>query len=626
MSGGLFATGLIGRAAFAAPASTILEYLFFLSAYALAGGPVLLGALRALRRGSLFNELSLMGVASLGAMAIGELPEAAAVMIFYGLGEYLQAAAEARSRRSISELMSLRPETVRLFAGGTRHSVAPEEAAPGDIMEILPGERVALDGTVLEGSSWVDTAPMTGESRPRRLGLGDTVLGGFINGEGRLLARVDKPFGRSAAARILELVEKAAARKAPTERFISRFAAVYTPLVGAAALLTALLPPLLIPDASWRTWIYRALAVLMTACPCALVVSIPLAYFGGLGGASRRKILIKGGTFMDALVKVDTVVFDKTGTLTEGKFEVRGIYPEPGFTEAEILSLAAAAEAHSSHPIGRAILRAAESRASPEGIQAPAVEEFSELKGLGVLARIGGRRLAVGSPRLLAGQGLDVPARDSGGSLAHLAVDGVYAGCIEVSDRLKPSAAEAVRELRRLGARRILMLTGDSALPAQAMAGEAGIGEVRAGLLPDAKVAELDGLAADPARRGALIFIGDGMNDAPVLMRADVGIAMGGLGSEAAVEAADVVLMDDDLMRLPEALRIARFTRRVALQNVGMALAVKVLFIGLGAAGLAGMWEAVIGDVGVALLALFNALRAGSLAAPGRYPRAFRPR
>jgi Cd2+/Zn2+-exporting ATPase len=567
-----------------------------------------------------------MGVASLGAMAIGELPEAAAVMIFYGLGEYLQAAAEARSRRSISELMSLRPETVRLFAGGTRHSVAPEEAAPGDIMEILPGERVALDGTVLEGSSWVDTAPMTGESRPRRLGLGDTVLGGFINGEGRLLARVDKPFGRSAAARILELVEKAAARKAPTERFISRFAAVYTPLVGAAALLTALLPPLLIPDASWRTWIYRALAVLMTACPCALVVSIPLAYFGGLGGASRRKILIKGGTFMDALVKVDTVVFDKTGTLTEGKFEVRGIYPEPGFTEAEILSLAAAAEAHSSHPIGRAILRAAESRASPEGIQAPAVEEFSELKGLGVLARIGGRRLAVGSPRLLAGQGLDVPARDSGGSLAHLAVDGVYAGCIEVSDRLKPSAAEAVRELRRLGARRILMLTGDSALPAQAMAGEAGIGEVRAGLLPDAKVAELDGLAADPARRGALIFIGDGMNDAPVLMRADVGIAMGGLGSEAAVEAADVVLMDDDLMRLPEALRIARFTRRVALQNVGMALAVKVLFIGLGAAGLAGMWEAVIGDVGVALLALFNALRAGSLAAPGRYPRAFRPR
>ncbi len=597
------------------------EYLVFAPAYLLAGWPVLKGAFRSAVHGRLFNEMFLMTVATAGAFAIHAIHEAVAVMLFYSVGEHFQELAVARSRRSIGALMDLRPDYARLVENGGSRRVAPETVAVGQIVEVLPGEKVPLDGVVVEGRSSADTSALTGESVPRALEPGDEALAGFINESGRLRLRVAREFGRSSVARILELVENAAARKAPTEKFISRFAAVYSPIMVAAAVLLAFLPPLLIPGAVLHDWVYRALVLLVISCPCALVLSIPLGYFGGIGGASRNHILLKGSNLIDALNEVQAVVFDKTGTLTRGRFRVTQVLPADGLRPEELLRWAALAESHSSHPAARAVLEADRHNDGavpglPAGLST--VEDVQELRGLGVVARAAGHRIVAGSARLLRQEGVPTEALEAiavkaadgaGGTAVHVALDGAPAGTVLIADQLKDSAAAAVRELRRLGVPRLLMLTGDGDRVAREVADRLGLDGYASELLPEDKVAEIEQVKRTLPPRGRLLFVGDGINDAPVLAHADVGVAMGALGSDAAIEAADVVLMDDDLMRIPKAMRIARFTRHVVIQNIVLALGVKLAFIGLGAAGVAGMWEAVVADMGVSLLAVFNAIR-----------------
>jgi Cd2+/Zn2+-exporting ATPase len=612
----LFLAGTIFNQALHDTPCSLAEYAVLITAYLLAGAPVLAAAARNIARGRLFDEMFLMSVATLGAIAIHQLPEAAGVMLFYSVGEYLQDLAVDRSRRSIAALMDLRPDSARIVSPtGERRVVRPEEVAVGERIEVLPGERVPLDGAVVEGSSFVDTSSLTGEPVPRRVEAGSRVLGGFVNDEGRIVVEVEKEFGQSAAARILELVEEGSSRKAPTESFITRFASVYTPVVVALAAIIAFVPPLLVPGARLEDWAYRALVILVISCPCALVVSIPLGYFGGIGGASRHKLLIKGSNYIDALAKVDTVVFDKTGTLTEGVFEVVKTVTRNGYSESELLRWAAAAEFSSSHPIARSIREAAAAGAAAAGGGAraasdTAADDIREIKGRGIVAMVGGKSIAVGNDRLLHEEGIEHRDCEAEGTVVYVAVDGEYAGYIVISDRVKASARATVAELKRLGVRKVAMLTGDDAAVAGRVAGELGLDDFYAELLPDGKVAKLEELEADPARSGSLVFVGDGMNDAPVLARADLGFAMGALGSDAAIEAADVVVMDDDIARVPAALRIASFTRRIIVENIVLALAVKLAFISLGAAGEANMWEAVIADVGVSLLAVLNALRA----------------
>lgn len=598
----LFLAGSIFHDRLHATPYSIAEYAILLTAYLLVGAPVLLAAVRNVARGKLFNEMFLMSVATVGAIAIHQIPEAVGVMLFYSVGEYLQDKAVDKSRKSIAALMDIRPETARLIVEEERRTVRPDEVALGDLIEVLPGERVPLDGTVVEGSSFVDTSSLTGESVPRRVEAGSAVLGGFVNDEGRIVVKVEKEFGQTAAARILELVESASSRKAPTEKFITSFAAVYTPVVVALAALVAFLPPLLVPGARLDDWLYRALVILVISCPCALVVSIPLGYFGGIGAASRAKLLIKGSNYIDALAKVDTVVFDKTGTLTEGVFEVVNVVTRNGFSKDEILHWAAAAESASSHPIARSIREAAGASG--------AADDIREIKGHGLVARVGGRTVAVGNDRLLHRERIAHEDCDAAGTVVYVAVDGSYAGYIAISDRVKASARATVSDLKALGARKVAMLTGDDASVASRVARELGLDAYYAELLPDGKVEKLEELEGDGDRKGALVFVGDGMNDAPVLMRSDVGFAMGALGSDAAIEAADVVVMDDDIARVPTAIRIARFTRRIVVENIVLALSVKAAFIAMGAAGAADMWEAVIADVGVSLLAVLNSLRA----------------
>jgi Cd2+/Zn2+-exporting ATPase len=607
----LLAVGIIFNQALHDTPFSIAEYAVMLAAYALVGGSVLASAAKSIARGQVFNEMFLMSVATLGAMAIHQLPEAVAVMLFYSVGEYFQDRAVDKSRRSISELMDLRPDSARVIVDGQSRVISPEEARVGDILEVLPGERIPLDGAVVEGSSFVNTSSLTGESVPRRVASGDAVLGGFVNDEGRILVRVEKEYREGAASRILELVENASTQKAPTEKFITRFAAVYTPIVVAAAALIAFAPPLLVPGARLEDWVYRALVMLVISCPCALVVSIPLGYFGGIGGASRNKLLIKGGNYIDALAKVDTVVFDKTGTLTEGVFSVVKVETRNGFTKKELLDWAAAAESSSSHPIARSIKEAA-------GAEASKASDIVEVKGHGVIAKVEGRVVAIGNDRLMHRERIEHSDCDAEGTVAFVAVDGVYAGHIVISDKVKAEAAKTVAELKALGVRRVAMLTGDDKAVAAKVAEELGLDEYYAELLPDGKVAELERLEHDPERRGALVFVGDGMNDAPVLVRSDVGFAMGGLGSDAAIEAADVVVMDDFIGRVPLAIRISRFTRRIIVENIAMALIVKTAFLSLGALGLANMWEAVIGDVGVSILAVLNSIRSAGYARSGK--------
>ena len=599
----LFIVGTVFNGGLHETPYSIGEYAVLLPAYLLVGYPVLKSALIDLIHGKVFGEMFLMAVATGGALFIHQIPEAVGVMLFFSIGEYLQDLAVERSRKSISQLMSLRPEFARICAGDERRIVEPEKAAVGDIVEVRPGERVPLDGEVIKGDAFVDTSSLTGESVPRSASPGDALRAGYVVEDGALFIRVTAIFGQSAVARILDLVENASANKAPTEKFMNRFAAVYTPVVVGLAAAIAVLPPLLVPGASFSDWAYRALILLVISCPCALVVSIPLGYFGGIGAASRHKLLVKGANYLDALRRIDTVVFDKTGTLTKGSFEVTDVVARNGFSREDILRFAAAAESLSPHPIARSIKAAA-------GKVDAAVGDIRELKGRGVQAVVDGHRILAGNDRFLHEENVVHGDCDAAGTVVHIVVDGTYAGHILISDLVKDEAGPAMRELKAEGVRRLVMLTGDSEDVAKTVAETLGIDEYYAELLPQDKVARLEALEAAMPRGKKIAFVGDGMNDAPVLMRADIGFAMGGLGSDAAIAAADVVIMDDHVARLTLAMRIAKFTHRIVVQNIVLALGVKGAFLLLGAAGEANMWEAVIADVGVTLLAVLNSLRA----------------
>ena len=594
---GLFAAGL---AAQGAPAWVSLA--LFAAAYLVIGCDVLYKAVRGVLGGELINENFLMAIATVGAFAIGKYAEGVEVMLFYQIGEMFQHYAVGKSRRSIASLMDIRPDTATVRRDGELREVDAEEVAVGETLVIRPGERVPLDAVVVEGESMLDTAALTGESVPRAAAAGDTLLSGCINLTGLLTARAVKPAEESTASRILELVENASARKSRSERFITRFARVYTPLVVGLAVLLAILPPLVTGQA-FSVWLYRALSFLVVSCPCALVISVPLSFFGGIGGASRQGILVKGGNDLEALAQTDTVVFDKTGTLTHGVFAVQVVHGA-GMDEETLMELAVCAESVSNHPISQSLLRAWGKRVEPERVR-----EAREIRGGGVEAVVDGRRVLAGNARWLRENGVHFEPDGCEGTLVHVAVDGRYAGHIVIADRIKEDAGAAIQALRRAGVRRLVMLTGDKREVAERTARALGLDDVRAELLPDGKVAELERLMAGPGR-GKLAFVGDGINDAPVLARADVGVAMGGLGSDAAIEAADVVLMTDEPSKLADAIGIARRTLRIAHENIVFALAVKLLVLALSALGLAGMQAAVFADVGVTVLAILNALRA----------------
>ncbi len=601
----LLAAAVIVRKAGIAPASPWLPYVFFGAAYAAVGWNVVASAFRGVVRGRLFAESFLMTVATGGAFAINQPTEAVAVMLFYKVGEIMQGLSVAKSKRSIRALLELRPDMARVRKDGSLREVRPEEVEVGSEILVRPGERVPLDGVALSGSGFVDTSALTGEPVPRRVRVGQEVLAGCISRDGTIEIRVTRPAGESSAAQIVRLVEEASQAKSRTDRFITRFARVYTPLVVAAAALIAFLPPLLVPGASLASWTYRALTMLVISCPCALVVSIPLGYFGGVGGSSRRGILVKGATFLDVLARVRTVVFDKTGTLTQGSFTVTSVQPRNGMPADEVLRLAALAEAHSNHPIAASI-RAAYGKPVDGGGAA----DFREIAGQGVIARVENRSVMAGNDLLLHEEGITHDACGTEGTAVHVVVDRSYAGYIEIGDEIRPGSAEAVRELRRIGVSRTVLLTGDDPEVARRIASHLGIDEFHGGLRPQDKVTLMEGILRDRAAVGGTAFVGDGINDAPVLARADVGIAMGASGADAAVETADVVLMSDSLLKVPEAITRGRRTRAIVFQNIALALGVKGLFLALGAVGIATMWEAVIADMGTALIAIANAARA----------------
>ena len=601
--------GALGAVLFAAALFTRspewLRISLFFAAWLVFGREVVLGAIRGIAKGRLFDEFFLMSIASGGAFLIGEHPEAVAVMLFYRIGETLQEAAVDRSKDSIRSLMAIRPDTALCLRNGTYEQIAPEEVVVGDTLLVQPGGRVPVDGKVLLGHVSLDLSALTGESLPVSVEPGMEVLSGSISTNGALTIEAIRPYEDSAVGRILRLVETASSRKARAERFVTRFSRVYTPIVTGAAVLLAVLPPLLIPGQSFSTWLYRALVFLVVSCPCALVVSIPLGFYGGIGGAARRGILVKGGQYLEALNHVDTVVFDKTGTLTEGKFQVTDLIPSDGKTGAshqrELLRTAALAERHSTHPLAVSIRNA-----FGEENSGAAHEKTQEHAGLGVEAWSEGKHLVVGQASLLRTRGIAVAESADASHSVHVAADGQYLGEIRLADTPRKGVREAVAALRDHGIRNIAMLTGDAAHTAQAVADHAGVEEVHSGLMPGQKVERLEAMMANGRKA---VFVGDGINDAPVLVRADVGIAMGGIGSDAAMEAADIVLMRDDPALVSEAIRIARKTRRIVTQNIVLALGVKGLVLLLGAGGLATMWEAVFADVGVALLAILNATR-----------------
>ena len=579
--------------------------LLFLVPYLVVGWDTLKEAAEGLFHGEALSEDFLMSVATLGALAIGFLPEAQTqfpeavfVMLFFQVGEWFEERAEGKSRRSIAHLMDIRPDAAHVERNGQLETVHPEDVLPGEVILIQPGEKVPMDGVVLEGASSLDTVALTGESVPRSVQVGDEILSGCVNGAGVLRVRVSKAFGESTAARILDLVENAASRKSRSESFITRFARIYTPIVVALAVLVAVVPGIITAD--WATWIYRGLLFLVVSCPCALVISVPLTFFGGLGGASRKGILIKGSNLMDKLSRVKTVVFDKTGTLTEGVFEVTAVHPEV-IDQKELLHLAAHVERHSTHPIAMALLQA-----YPEEKDNCIITDITEQAGHGVCALVNGRRIAVGNSKLMEAEGAAWHPCHHAGTIIHVAIDGTYAGHIVISDRIKADAAPAIQALHATGVTRTVMLTGDQKSVAQAVASAIGVDSYQAQLLPADKVAAVEALLP----QGILAFVGDGINDAPVLTRADIGIAMGALGSDAAIEAADVVLMDDKPSKIATAVQIARRTLRIAQENIWLAIGIKVAVLILAALGLATMWMAVFADVGVTVLAILNAMRA----------------
>ena len=592
--------------------------LIYLIPYLIVGWETLKEAGEALVHGEALDENFLMSVATLGALAIGflpgaetQFPEAVFVMLFFQVGELFEGIAEGRSRKSISHLMDIRPDTAHVERNGAVLTVKPETVEKGEIIVIQPGEKVPMDGIVLEGASSLDTVALTGESVPRSIGKDDEILSGCVNLSGVLRVRTTKAFGESTAAKILDLVENATEHKSKSESFITKFAKVYTPIVVGLAVLLALVPSLITGE--WGTWIYRALMFLVVSCPCALVISVPLTFFGGIGGASRKGILVKGANFMDTLSRVKTVVFDKTGTLTEGVFQVTAVHPEL-IDEKELLHLAAHVERHSLHPIAAALRNA-----YPDEQDDCSVTDIRETAGHGVIATVNGHRVAVGNEKLMTLEGAKSHPCELQGTTVHVAIDGIYAGHIIISDRVKADASSAISALRAAGVRRTVMLTGDQADIAASVASAVGVDEYHAGLLPADKVSRVEELLGkrDSSRHsgldpesGALAFVGDGINDAPVLARADLGIAMGALGSDAAIEAADIVLMDDKPSKVAEAVRIARRTIGIARENMIFAIGIKILVLILAALGLATLWMAVFADVGVTVLAVLNAMRA----------------
>lgn len=579
------------------------EYLIFLSAYLISGWKVLSNAARNIIKGRVFDENFLMTIATLGAVAIDEMPEAVAVMLFYVVGELFQDIAVHRSRKSVQSLLEIRPDYANIKTDGEIKKVSPTEVHPGQVIIVKPGEKIPLDGIIKEGTSFVDTSALTGETVPRSVKENEIVLAGMINKSGLLTVEVTKEFGESSISKILELVENASSKKAETEKFITTFAKYYTPVVVVGAVLLAVIPPLMFADQTFTDWIYRALVVLVISCPCALVISIPLGYFGGIGGASRKGILVKGSNYLDALTKITTVVFDKTGTLTKGEFKVTEVVTQNGFNKDEVLMFAAFAESHSNHPIAKSIVDA-----YGKNIDQSSIHDVQEISGKGIKASVNGKQIIVGNDNILHAENVQHDQCNIAGSVVHIAVDTVYAGYVIISDSLKEDSQDTIRMLHERNINSV-MLTGDNKTAAEDVAKKLGIKEFYYELLPEDKVKQIEKIIQKTSPKSKVAFVGDGINDAPVIARADVGIAMGALGSDAAVETADIVLMTDSPLKVVDAIEVAKRTRTIVWQNIGFAMGVKIFFILLGTLGIATMWEAVFGDMGVAIIAIVNAMR-----------------
>lgn len=582
---------------------TLAELAFLIVAYVILGCDVVWQAVKNITRGQVFDEHFLMSVSTIGAFAIGEYPEAVAVMLFYQVGEFFQSLAVKRSRKSISDLMDIRPDSATVKRNGVLQVVSPESVAVGEIIVVKPGEKIPLDGIVVDGESMLDTKALTGESVPRSIRKGDEALSGCINQSGLLTLKVTKSFGESTVSKITDLVENASARKAPTENFITTFARYYTPVVVGMAAVLAIIPPLVL-GGGWSEWLRRGFVFLIVSCPCALVISIPLTFFGGIGAASKRGVLVKGSNYLEALNKVSVVVFDKTGTLTKGVFEVANIIPAAGYQKEQVLEYAAQAESYSNHPIAKSILAT-----YGKPIDQKQFSGFEEISGHGISVMVQGKKVLAGNSKLMESEKIAYAACDAAGTKFYVAADGSYVGCILIADEVKPDSKCAIAELKKIGVEKTVMLTGDDERIGKSVADELGLDAYYAQLLPDQKVEKLEMLDKQKRQGSKLAFVGDGINDAPVLARADVGIAMGGLGSDAAIEAADVVLMTDEPSKLVEAIDVAKATKRIVMQNIVIALGIKSVFLVLGALGMAGMWEAVFGDVGVTIIAVLNAMR-----------------
>lgn len=582
-----------------------LELGCFLAAYVVVGYKVVWKAIRGVLRGQMLDENFLMAVASIGAFFVGEYPEAVAVMLFYQVGEAFENYAVGKSRRSITELMNIKPDSANLKTADGVKEVDPNEVNPGDIIIVKPGEKIPLDGKIIEGTSSLDTAALTGESLPKDVAVGDEIFSGCINVGGLLTIEVSKPFGESTVSKILDLVENAASKKSRAESFISRFAIVYTPIVVGAAVLLAILPPLLLEGALWEDWIYRALNFLVVSCPCALVISVPLSFFGGIGGASKAGVLVKGSNYLETMSKAEYVIMDKTGTLTEGVFHVEEIVAEKGIEEAEVLKYAALAESYSNHPISQSL-----QKAYGKEVDASQVTDVLEVAGKGVKATVLGHQVVAGNKKLILeetefkGELKEYPSSTQ----VFVAINGVYVGCILLADKIKDDAKDAIRALKKLGIKTV-MLTGDSKEVGEKVADNLGIDKVYTSLLPGDKVNIVEQIIEDKSEKGKVVFVGDGINDAPVLARADVGIAMGGLGSDAAIEAADMVIMDDQPSKIRQIIKISKKTMVIVRENIVFALGIKAAVLVLSALGLVGLWAAVFADVGVSILAVLNALR-----------------
>ncbi|MCB5559511.1 cadmium-translocating P-type ATPase [Anaerosalibacter bizertensis] len=580
------------------------RFAFFFVSYIVVGGEILLRAARNISKGQIFDENFLMALATIGAFAIGEYPEGVAVMLFYQIGELFQDMAVGHSRKSIKALLDIRPDYANLKEGKNIRKVEPAEVKVGDYIVVKPGEKIPLDGIVIEGNSTVDTSNLTGENVPRSVESGDSVLSGFVNNQGLLTIEVSKEFGESTVSKILDLVENASSKKAPTENFITVFARYYTPVVVISALVIAFIPPLLF-NLNLSDWIYRALIFLVISCPCALVISIPLGFFGGIGGASKTGILIKGGNYLDALNQVDTIVMDKTGTLTKGVFKVTEIEAVEDFTEDEVLEYAAFGEAFSNHPIGKSIIEA-----YGKDIDNKIIESYREISGKGIKAEINGDEIIVGNRRLFEDEGIFVEDKKSFGTIVYVSKNNKYMGNIIISDEIKEDAKETISQFKELGIKETIMLSGDNKLVANEVGKSLGIDGVYGELLPQDKVSILEKIMNEKGKEGKVAFVGDGVNDAPVLARADVGIAMGGLGSDAAIEAADIVIMTDEPNKISTGIKISKKTKKIVTQNIIFALGVKLIVLILGAFGVATMWEAVFADVGVSIIAILNSMRA----------------